>query len=75
MLANLYSDKSSAIRIAEDAGLPVTMIALGDRAIDHWHAILGEAQKRNRLASLLDVVNEEYGANRDLAAAIRSVQA
>lgn len=51
------------------------MIALGDRAIDHWHAILGEAQKRNRLANLLDVVNEEYGANRDLAAAIRSVQA
>lgn len=74
VLAQLYPDKSSAIRIAEDAGLPVALIALGDRAIDHWHAILGEAQKRNRLTDLLAIVNEEYGANPDLAAAMRSVQ-
>lgn len=74
VLAQLYPDKSSAIRIAQDSGLPVAMIALGDRAVDYWHAILSEAQKCNRLTHLLGIVNEEYGVNPELAAAIRNLQ-
>lgn len=73
VLAHLYPDKASATRIAQDAGLPVTMIAFGDRAIDHWHAILSEAQKHNRLTTLLAFVQEEYGANQELIAAVQAV--
>ena len=73
VLAQLYPDKSSATRIAQDAGLPVAMIALGDRAVDYWHAILGEAQKRNQLPTLLAIVREEYGTNGALVAAIQAV--
>ena len=68
VLAQLYPDKTSAIRVAEDAGIPITLVALNDRAIDNWHAILQETEKQNRLAQLLAVVNEEYGANPQLRA-------
>lgn len=74
VLADLYSDKSSAARVAEDAGLPIVTIAVSDRAVDNWHAILREAQKHDRLTALLNVVREEYGSNRDLAAAIQGVE-
>lgn len=65
VLAQLYPDKASAIRVAEDAGIPITAVALSERALDNWHAILKEVQKRNRLALLLELVDEEYGANPD----------
>lgn len=73
VLAQLYPDKSSATLIAQDAGLPVAMIPFGDRAVDHWHAILGEAQKRNQLSVLLAIVSEEYGTNGALVAAVQAV--
>lgn len=74
VLADLYPDKSSAARVAEDAGLPIVTIAVSDRAVDNWHAILREAQKHHRLATLLAVVREEYGGNRALVAAIQGVE-
>ena len=74
VLADLYPDKSSAARVAEDAGLPIVTIAVSDRAVDNWHAILREAQKHHRLATLLAVVCEEYGGNRALVAAIQEME-
>ena len=73
-LANLYWDKVSATRIAEDAGLPISIFALSDRAIDNWHAILTEAQKRQRLEALLQVASAEYSDNAELAAALRGMR-
>ena len=73
LFAELYPDRASAIRVAEDAGIPVGMVALNDRALDNWHAILKEAQKRDRLASLLAVVKEEYGENQKLRAITRTI--
>lgn len=73
LCAELYPDKASAIRVAEDAGIPISMVALGDRALDNWHAILKEAQKRERLAALLSVVNAEYGENQKLRAITRAI--
>jgi hypothetical protein len=75
ILAELYPDKISALRVAEDAELPVVMLASQDRPIDNWHAILGEAQKRGRLPQLLQVVAAEYGESERLQAALRSVGA
>ena len=68
VLAQLYPDKASAIRVAEDAGIPIAAVALSERALDNWHEILKEVQKRNRLALLLELVDEEYGANPDFRA-------
>lgn len=69
VLAQLYPEKTSASRVAEDAGLSMALVALNDRAIDNWHAIVQEAKKQDRLAQLLAVVDEEYGNNPQLRAA------
>ena len=73
LFAELYPDKASAVRVAEDAGIPIGMVALSDVALDNWHEILKEAQKRDRLAALLAVVEEEYGENQKLRAITRSL--
>lgn len=70
-LADLYPDKVSALRVADDAGLTVAQLAVQDRAIDNWHEILKQAQRHNRLAQLVTVVRDEYGANPALQAALR----
>lgn len=74
VLAQLYPDKTSAVRVAQDAGIPIALVTLNDRAIDNWHAILQEAEKQDRLALLLAVVNEEYGANPRLRAVMLQLQ-
>lgn len=74
VLAQLYPDKASASRIAKDAGIPIALVALNDRAIDNWHAILQEAEKQDRLALLLAAVNEEYAANPRLRAVMLQLQ-
>ena len=74
VLAQLYPDKTSAVRVAQDAGIPIALVALNDRAIDNWHAILQEAEKQDRLAPLLTVVNEEYAANPRLRAVMLQLQ-
>lgn len=74
VLVQLYPDKTSAVRVAQDAGIPIALVALNDRAIDNWHAILQEAEKQDRLAPLLAVVNEEYAANPRLRAVMLQLQ-
>lgn len=68
VLAHLYPEKSSASRVAEDAGLSLTLLALNDRAIENWHAVVQEAKKQERLAQLLSVVDQDYGGNPTLRA-------
>ncbi len=74
VLAELYPDKASAIRVAESAALPTALVALNDRAIDNWHAILQEAAKQDRLAPLVAVVHEEYGASPQWRAVMLQLQ-
>lgn len=63
LLAELYPDPASALRVAQDAGIRTALAPLTNHALNNWHAILQEAEKQNRLAQLLAVVDEEYGAN------------
>ena len=65
-LADLYRDKQSAIRIADDAALEVPHIQIGDKAIDNWHAILQEAVKKDKIENLLAVVLAEFPNNKRL---------
>lgn len=68
VLARLYPERSSASRVAQDAGIPITLVALHDRALDNWQAILQEAQKHNRLTQIIEIVSEEYGENPEFQA-------
>lgn len=66
VLAQLYPDKTSAVRVAQDAGIPIALVALNDRAIDNWDAVFQEAEKQDRLVQLLTMVKEDCGANPEL---------
>lgn len=63
LLADLYPERASAVRVAESAGIDVGLVAVTDHALNNWHAILEEARKQERLTQLLAVVDEEYGEN------------
>jgi tetratricopeptide (TPR) repeat protein len=60
ILAELYEDEASARRVAADAGLDARRIAIGQRSLDNWHAILQEALHQRRGAALCEVVYKEY---------------
>lgn len=68
VLAQLYPDKASVTRVVEDADIPISAVAVRERALDNWHEILKEVQKHHRLALLLEIVGEEYEDNPDLHA-------
>ncbi|MCB0110577.1 MAG: hypothetical protein KDE53_31870, partial [Caldilineaceae bacterium] len=63
LLAELYPDQASAVRIAQSAGIRIELAPLTNHALNNWHAILQEAEKQDRLAQLIAVVEEEYGEN------------
>lgn len=75
ILAELYDDVSSIRRIAGDAGLNLTRIALNSSAINNWHAILVEAKHTNKVDALLRVVFDEYLENTKLRQAFDAYQA
>ena len=52
VLAELYQDRASIDRIAHEAGIDVTHVAMTARAVDTWHAIIQEAQRQSRMAAL-----------------------
>lgn len=75
LLAELYPDQASVVRIAQSAGIHTQLVLLTNQALNNWHAILQEAEKQNRLAELLVVVEEEYGENPQFQAIRKQVQA
>jgi V8-like Glu-specific endopeptidase len=60
VLAGLYPLTADSIRIVDDAGLPRAFIAFQQRAIDNWHAILDEANKRDKVSDLVRVARKDY---------------
>lgn len=59
-LAFLYTDASSARRVAGDAGLDLRQISFSSRALDNWTAILEEAEKQGLVPRLIDIGRREY---------------
>ena len=74
-LANLYPYEADARRIAQDAGLEITSLRLGDSAINDWHSILSEAEKRDKIQALVESAQEEYPANQSLSEAYQAYMA
>jgi V8-like Glu-specific endopeptidase len=60
VLAGLYPLMVDSIRIVDDARLPKGFISFQPRAVDNWHAILDEAQKRNKVSDVIRVARKDY---------------
>ncbi|MBX3009930.1 MAG: hypothetical protein KF832_00435 [Caldilineaceae bacterium] len=75
VLATLYPLQEDIHRIIADAGLDPAYIQLSTKAINHWHNILTEADKRGRMEPLIAVVQNEFDAYPDLDNAIATYRA
>lgn len=62
ILVNLYSTEASARLIAEDAGLTIASIILGDAMESCWHEILKEADRQNKVKEIVQLASEAYVA-------------
>ena len=60
VLAELYTDRQSAERIARAAGVDPAHVAWSPRMDDTWHSLVEEARRQNRLYDLVAVVVREY---------------
>lgn len=72
VLATNYSTQEDARRVVAEAGLDQAYFQFSDKAVNNWHNILTEAEKRAGLTALLQVVLEEYQTNPDV---VRVVEA
>lgn len=69
ILADLYSDASTARVIAVDAGLSTSRINFNGAALAVWQDIVEEARKSDKLAPLIDRARKDFGNNAALTAA------
>ncbi|MCP4546093.1 MAG: trypsin-like peptidase domain-containing protein [bacterium] len=60
VLAGLYPLPQDSYRVVDAAGLPKIHIAFQTKAIDNWHAILTEADRRKKVAELIRAARKDY---------------
>lgn len=71
VLADLYYTQELARRVVEAAGLRPAFIDLEGDSITRWHNILREADRRDRVAAIVQVAHGEYPENDWLTAAAK----
>jgi hypothetical protein len=71
VLADLYYTQELARRVVEAAGLKPGFIDLEGDSITRWHNILREADRRNKVAAVVQVAHDEYRENDWLTAAVK----
>lgn len=69
-LSRLYYSKERASLIVHDAGINASRILFSDLSDSTWNAILDEAIKSNKMFTLLGMVLDEYGADKELCGAV-----
>lgn len=69
VLADLYSTVQDSRRVVEEAGLNPAFVAFDNRAINNWQSILREAQRRDRVRSIVAVAHKDYPENQWIALA------
>ena len=74
-LADLYSDKADALRIAAEAGLTPSHVAVQGKGINTWHLILEEAEKQLCTEALIRIATREYPRTSTLGGAVTSYRA
>jgi V8-like Glu-specific endopeptidase len=73
VLADLYPLKEDSIRIIRDAELILADISFNDRARTNWSNILDEANKRGKVANIINAALRQYPDNPYLLSAQRGV--
>jgi hypothetical protein len=71
VLADLYYTQELARRVVEAAGLKPGFIDLEGDSITRWHNILREADRRDKVAAVVQVAHDEYPENDWLTAAVK----
>ena len=67
LFAEFYRDGGSIQRVAEQAGLDVARLPLGNTTpANAWHAVVTLAEQEQRMAALVDVVRKEHPRNIEL---------
>lgn len=69
ILATLYPGRADVLRVLSDVALDSSRINLEGSSVVRWHRTLLEAEKRGRLAAILDLTAQEYPES----AALRSL--
>lgn len=73
LLAGLVPDKELSVTFVEMAGIPRSMIAFNNMPMVNWHNILSEANKREKIEDLVDVISASYPSNSELKEIYRNV--
>lgn len=60
VLAELYRDRSSAERVAVEAGVDVSRVAWALKSSDMWRALVDEARHQHKLENVIGVALDEY---------------
>lgn len=74
VLSELYQDRASIDRIAQESGIDTARLPAGGRPVDTWHLIIQEAQRQSRMAALAAIVMHEYPNYTPLHLAIAEAQ-
>lgn len=69
ILTHLYPTPPDLARVAQDAGVPLERVPLGNGILNDWDGVLREAAKTQGVAALLDVAKRDYAEYPALAAA------
>jgi hypothetical protein len=72
LLADLYYTQERARRVVDAAGLKPAFIDMEGDSITRWHNILREADRRDKVAAIVQVTYDEYPENNWLAAAAKN---
>ncbi|MCB0081735.1 MAG: hypothetical protein KDE47_12430 [Caldilineaceae bacterium] len=70
ILAQIYSDSSTIIRVIEDAGIDRSQVNLASSPFNNWHDILRSAAHTGLVNKLLDSALNEYKDNQELHRAV-----
>ncbi|MCB1033989.1 MAG: trypsin-like peptidase domain-containing protein [Acidobacteria bacterium] len=69
VLAGLYLFPQESVRLVDEAGLPKANIAFQLKALDNWHAILTEAERRGKVRDVVAAAQRDYPEDPFLARA------
>lgn len=70
VLAELYTDRQSAERLAREAGLDTARVAWSPRMDDTWHSLVEDARMQSRLYDLAAIALREYPRHTALRLAV-----
>lgn len=68
VLAGMFTDEASSVRIIDDAGINRSRIHAEQNSGNRWHAIVREAAKAGMVIMLIDTVLNEYPNRTELLA-------